>query len=276
MDRIPVNGRHLAVEERGEGDAVLLLHPGSLADGMQPLFDDGMFAVGRRLVRYHRRGYGLSDPAEAPVSVADQAADALAVLDELGIDHADLVGHSFGANVAIELALSAPERVRSLALLEPLLLFALDPDTARFVTQTAEVAYPRFEHGDRADAVDAWLYGAFGRGYAQILEYALPGAFEQAVRDADAPFAIEVPSLQSWPRGPEDLRHIAVPTLSVVNDGATWPGFRETHEALLAWIPDADGVVVAVGGHLLQIEEAAPIATAVTEFIERCRRAAPA
>lgn len=269
MRRIALNGRSFAVQERGDGEAVLLLHTGFVADGMRPLFDDELLGMGRRLVRYHRRGYGQSDAAGGPASVAEQAGDALALLDELEIDRADLVGHSFGANVSIELARSAPERVRSLVLLEPLLLFALASATAEYVAQAAEAAYPRYERGDRAGALDAWLSGAFGPGYHEIFERALPGAFEQAVRDADAPFAVEVPSLQTWPRGPEDLRGIAVPALSVVNQGAAWPGFRETHDALLAWLPSAKGAVVPAGGHLLQIEQPAPIATAITEFLHR-------
>ena len=84
MKRIPLDGGALAIEERGHGDAVLLLHPGFVADGMRPLFDDATLAVSRRLVRYHRRGYGASDRAEGPASVAEQAGDALALLDELG------------------------------------------------------------------------------------------------------------------------------------------------------------------------------------------------
>jgi 3-oxoadipate enol-lactonase len=269
MKRMPLDGRALAIEERGHGDAVLLLHPGFIADGMRPLFDDATLAGSRRLVHYHRRGYCESDPAGGPASVAEQAGDALLLLDALEIDRADLVGHSFGFNVAIELALGAPGRVRGLVLLEPLLLFALAPDTAQYVVQAAEAAYPRYERGDRAGAVDAWLSGAFGPGYRQLLERALPGAFEQSVRDADAPFAVEVPSLQTWPRGPEDLRGIVVPALSVVNQGAAWPGFRETHEALLGWLPNAEGAVVPVGGHLLQIEQPAPIAAAITGFLHR-------
>jgi 3-oxoadipate enol-lactonase len=114
MRQTALNGRSFALEERGYGDAVLLLHPGFVADGIRPLFDDESLAMGRRLVRYHRRGYGQSDAAGAPASLADHAGDALALLDALEIDRVDLVGHSFGANVAIELALSAPERIRSL------------------------------------------------------------------------------------------------------------------------------------------------------------------
>jgi hypothetical protein len=41
----------------------VLLHPGFVAHGMRPLFDDATLAAGRRLVRYHPRGYDASDPA---------------------------------------------------------------------------------------------------------------------------------------------------------------------------------------------------------------------
>ena len=268
MRRLQVHGRELAVEERGAGDVVLLLHPGFVADGMRPLFADDTLAAGRRLVRYHRRGYGGSDRAQPPVSLAEQAADAVALLDALGIERADLVGHSLGANVALEVALRSPARVRSLVLMEPLLLFALTPESAQFVAQAAELAFPLYHGGDRAGALDAWLSGAFGPGFRPILERALPGAFDQAVEDADTAFAVEVPSLQTWERGPEDLRAITLPALSIVNDGAAWPGFRETHEALLSWLPEATGAVVAVGGHLLQIEDAAPVARTITGFLQ--------
>jgi pimeloyl-ACP methyl ester carboxylesterase len=163
------------------------------------------------------------------VSVAEQAGDALALMDRLGIEAADLVGHSLGATIALEVALTAPERVRSVVLMEPLLLFALTPESAQFVAETAAVAVPRYAQGDRAGAVDAWLSGAFGEGFREILECALPGAFEQAARDADAAFGVEMPSLQAWPRGPDDVGAVTVPALSVVNEGAAWPGFRETH-----------------------------------------------
>lgn len=269
MTHMDLDGRRVAVEDRGSGDPVVLLHPGFVVDGMIPLLEDEGLARDRRLVVYHRRGYGRSESAAGPVTVAEQADDCLMLMDLLGIEAADLVGHSFGATIALEVALTAPERVRGLVLMEPLLVFALRPETAQFVADTAAVALPRYHAGDAAGAVEAWLNGAFGPGFREPLERALPGAFEQAVRDADAAFAIEVPSLPAWPRGPEALRRVTAPALSVVNEGATWPGFRETHDALLAWLPRAEGVVVPVGSHLLQIEEPAPVAAAIGGFLGR-------
>ena len=60
---------------------------------------------------------GGSQPLTLPLTVEQMADDALALLTCQGWDSAHVVGHSLGGPVALELALSAPERVRSLALL---------------------------------------------------------------------------------------------------------------------------------------------------------------
>jgi pimeloyl-ACP methyl ester carboxylesterase len=76
-----------------------------------------------------------------------------------------------------------------------------------------------------------------------------------------------MPSLQRWPRRSEDLRRISARALSVVNEESDWPGFRETHEALLARVPNIEATVVPDCGHLLQIERPAPVAGAVGNFL---------
>jgi pimeloyl-ACP methyl ester carboxylesterase len=203
------------------------------------------------------------------VTVADQAGDALAVMEARGIGRAHLVGHSFGANVALEVALAAPERVATLTLLEPLLGFAVAPATAQFVLDTADESYRRLGQGDAEGAIDGWLEAAFDPGYRELLERALPGAFEQAVADADAPFGVEVPSLQGWPRGPDDVRRVVQPALVVRGADGSWPGFRETQEALLSWLPRGQGLVVPRATHLLQIANPRAVAEGLARFLAR-------
>lgn len=71
-----------------------------------------------RVLRVDNRGAGLTgDVAGAPYTVEKMAADCLAVLDQAGVERAHIVGISMGGLIAQELALSAPERVRSLCLL---------------------------------------------------------------------------------------------------------------------------------------------------------------
>lgn len=74
----------------------------------------------RRAVALDLRGHGESDPAEnGDYSIAGFAQDILAVADELGLRRFVLVGHSFGALPAIEVAGTHPERVAGLLLVDP-------------------------------------------------------------------------------------------------------------------------------------------------------------
>jgi pimeloyl-ACP methyl ester carboxylesterase len=116
--------------------------------------------------------------------------------------------------------------------------------------------------------VDAWLSGAFDPRYRETLEAALPGAFAGAVRDTDAAFAVEIPSLRGWARGQDDLRRVTQPALSV-RGGGSWPGFAETHEALLAWLPRSEGLVVPEATHLLQMADPGAVAEGLAAFLAR-------
>jgi len=66
---------------------------------------------------FDNRGMGGSQPLGAPITVAQMAEDAFAIMDGLGWSSAHVVGHSLGGLVAQQLALTARSRVRSLALL---------------------------------------------------------------------------------------------------------------------------------------------------------------
>src|SRR2546423_76240 len=79
-------------------------------------------AVRLGLVRYHRRGMGGSTAVGAASSIDLDASDALGLLDSLGVPSAHILGYSYGGVVALEAALIAPSRIRSLILLEPVLL----------------------------------------------------------------------------------------------------------------------------------------------------------
>jgi 3-oxoadipate enol-lactonase len=69
-----------------------------------------------RVIAYDFRGNGNSDEPPAPVTMGTFVDDTLALLDELGIERAHLYGQSFGGMVAQEVALTEPERVRTLIL----------------------------------------------------------------------------------------------------------------------------------------------------------------
>src|SRR5215210_1796623 len=121
MQSVNVNDVELEYEVIGAGEPVLLISP-VIADGFLPLVAEPALADRYRLIRYHKRGWVGSTHTPAPVSVADHAADAAALLDRLGLRRAHIAGHSSGAAVAMQLALDNPTIVQSLVLLELSLL----------------------------------------------------------------------------------------------------------------------------------------------------------
>jgi pimeloyl-ACP methyl ester carboxylesterase len=119
----------LAWREFGAGAALLLVH-GDFTAGRGAWRPIEALASRRRLLVVDRRGHGASPRQPRPYTIAGDAADLIDVLDRAGVDAAHVVGHSYGGLVAIELANAAPERVRSLHLLEPPYLALATHDAA--------------------------------------------------------------------------------------------------------------------------------------------------
>ncbi len=91
MQTARVNGVDLEYEVRGAGEPVLLISP-VIADGFLPLVAEPALADRYQLIRYHKRGWVGSTRAPPPVSVADHAADAAALLDHLGLRSVHIAG----------------------------------------------------------------------------------------------------------------------------------------------------------------------------------------
>jgi pimeloyl-ACP methyl ester carboxylesterase len=118
---VTVRGARVHVAETGSeaGPVVLLLHGFpqhwyAWRTVMTALADD------HRVVAVDLPGFGWSDPATHGYSTAERARDVLALLDELNVDAADLVGHDWGAWLAFRVALDAPTRVRRLVAISEL------------------------------------------------------------------------------------------------------------------------------------------------------------
>lgn len=108
----------------GEEKGVVLLNIALGASSLYwpPAFLRALSAAGYRVVRYDQRGTGASSrmpdwTRQHPYSLTDMAGDAIAVLDELRIDRAHVIGLSLGGFIAQETAIAYPERVQSLTLM---------------------------------------------------------------------------------------------------------------------------------------------------------------
>src|SRR5436309_7970401 len=110
----------LHVHEWGDRDAppLVALH-GVTAHGrrFQRLADERL-ASRFRVIAPDLRGHGRSD-WEPPWTFETHVADIVETLDALGVDQADIVGHSFGGRLVLELAAAHPTRVRRAVLLDP-------------------------------------------------------------------------------------------------------------------------------------------------------------
>ena len=269
MKHAQINGATITYDTEGSGEAVLLLHCGLVGESSYPLMHQPALTTRYQLIHYNRRGYGASDSVQPPFSMEAQAADALALLDTLGIEQAHLAGHSLGAIVALEVARRAPARVATLTLLEPPLVFALSPQSGQFMGSAIGQAVHSFMKGEVERAVNEWLDPAFGPGWQEICNRALPGGYTQVVHDGPAALSVEAAALQSWDFGPDDLSKIQQPTLAIYHRDSRFTLFDEVQAKLVASIPHVESVEIAVGSHLLQIEDPQAVAEALASFLQR-------
>jgi pimeloyl-ACP methyl ester carboxylesterase len=110
------SGCALSFSLEGEGPPVVfILGVGVHGRGWKPQTDDLRSEF--RCLSFDNRGMGASQPQGTTITVDQMAQDTLRLMDHVEWDSAHVVGHSLGGPVALELALTVPDRVRSLSLL---------------------------------------------------------------------------------------------------------------------------------------------------------------
>jgi pimeloyl-ACP methyl ester carboxylesterase len=269
FEKASIEGVELEYEIRGVGEPVLLIHGSIIGDAFAPLLAQPSLTETYKLVNYHRRGFAGSSHSAGPVSIAQQAADARALLDLLGIEKAHVAGHSYGGLIALQLGLNAPESVHSLALLEAGTLWCDRPAEAAEALRPIEQLY---EKGDLAGAILAFGRTVAGPGFREAIDRVMaPGWFEQAVADLDTFFQVELPAMNGWQFTPEMASRIAQPVLSVLGSESPEidPWAEEEHALLQAWMPQTEAFVLPGATHGLQMMNPAGMAEGLARFFAR-------
>jgi pimeloyl-ACP methyl ester carboxylesterase len=254
MDEVRLGSASLAYELQGNGETVVFLHARPFVGWYRPLIER---LAGCSTLLYHR-----DPPERGPFTIADDARLCIRLMDHVGCDDAHLVGHSYGALVALQLALDAPARVRSLALLEPAARGISSSEKAAAALRPVLDAH---SDGDDATAMDLFLRSVGGAGYRAALDRALPDAFATAVAHADTFFGVELPAVQAWTFGPDQARRIDHPLLNV-RGSHTADRFVGASDLVQTWFPRARPYTLVGASHLLMVERPEPLAEALTAF----------
>jgi 3-oxoadipate enol-lactonase len=115
MPHADLNGLEIHYDVHGEGDPLVCVH-GLACDRRAWALQIEPFSQQFQAVFFDNRDVGQSSQATDDYSTADMAQDVLALADHLGLESFHLLGISLGGMVSQQVALTAPERVRSLTL----------------------------------------------------------------------------------------------------------------------------------------------------------------
>lgn len=113
---VEVNGVAYHYQIHGKGAPLLLLHGGLMStEGFGPVLP--ILAQRRQVIGVDLHGHGRTALGARNIDLVDIGNDLAALLDKLGVRQADVLGYSFGAGAALQLAIQYPAKVRRLALL---------------------------------------------------------------------------------------------------------------------------------------------------------------
>lgn len=273
MPEIEVTGRKVRFVDVGSGEPVLLLHAASSSSGQWRALGEVLLARGGlRVLAPDLQGYGGSSPWDPrkPLRLQDEFGPLRAVIAHAGGGPLHLVGHSYGAMLALRLALAEPALVlRSLTLVEPVAFWLLreagEHGLYAEIRTIAEAATRAFDAGDTvgtvAPNVDYWSGpGAWEALPEAIRKYVLAtaGKARWAVAlgdtDAGAPLA--------------ECERLQMPTLLIRGDRTRAPT-RRIVDLLHAAIPDASITEIPGAGHMAPITHPELVNATITAHLTR-------
>jgi 3-oxoadipate enol-lactonase len=261
MPKVRANGIELFYEESGAGEPLLLI-AGFACDHANWRKLVPLLAPTNRLITFDNRGVGQSSSPETSYSIRQMAEDTMGLLDAIGLDAVHVAGHSMGGQIALELALACPERVKSLILLSS--CAKMDERGRAVIDLWGNL--PKLVDPITAIRLSLpWIY--------TVSFYARVGAIDKVIQEILAnPFPPTVSGIYQQSRAITSydasvrLGEIKCPTLVVVGDEDILGGLPLSAE-LAHHIPGAQLVVLKQAAHSLLTESAEATAASMTDFL---------
>lgn len=290
--RIPVGKTSLHARVLGQGPSVIVLHGGPDFDHGYLLPDLDRLKDAFRLIYYDQRGRGKSAETVAPadVSLASDVDDLDKVRQHFQLDRAVVLGHSWGAVLALEYALRHPTRVSHLILMNPAPVSASDLALMRdaYLTklgatmnrQREIVASAAYQAGEPEAVVARYrihFKPALRRAedYERLMTTMRAAFISQGKEGIVKARAVEdrlmldtwlVPGYDLLP----GLRTLRVPTLVIAGEHDFIP--MQISEHIVQALPIAELVTMKECGHFAYLECASEVRTALDGFFSRASK----
>lgn len=271
------NGGHdeaaerLAYEIHGDGEPILFIHGSFMEDALRPIIDEAALKDYRR-VHYDRAGYGMSSPRDGVFSFESGASDALDLIHRLDLGSAHVVGYSLGGVIALQLARSNPEVIKSLVLIEPPLPLEgiADGPPPQFLIDGVEL----WQAGDHEGATDVFFRTIASPTWRADIAHGLPQGLKQVSQNAHLFFEEELPAFEGYLIGETDVGDLEMPILYLVSENETGygTGHHDRQGLIQTWLPQTEPLTVPDADHALPMQRSAIIADAIASFVERHSR----
>jgi 3-oxoadipate enol-lactonase len=253
-----VPGAVLHYADEGFAGGLPLVFINSLGTDLR-IWDDVLprFSSTYRLIRYDKRGHGLSGCPTGPYSLDQLGGDLAHLLDQLGVFRAVLIGDSVGGMIAMNVALERPDRVAGLVLCDTAAKIGEAVYWTERITAVRSAGIVPLAEG----VLTRWLSPAFIRRQ----KTAYQGYFHMLTRTPREGYAATCEAIRDT-----DLRQrvgqIAAPALVVcgAEDQATPP---DMVSELADQLPDARFILIPDAGHIPAIEQPAELAAHIHHFL---------
>ena len=270
MAAAEINGTTLEYWESGTGVPVFFVH-GSLADFRSWHRQRGPFSRHYRAIGYSRRCHFPNTAAHAGsgYSAALHAADLAALIRCLAAEPVHIVASSFGAYIALVLAVRQPALVRSLVLGEPPLFPWLEeipggaPLLALFMKDAWVPAQRAFKEGRPEEGVRCFLDGVLGPGGFD----AMSASARSGILDNAPEMALEASSNDLFtPLPREEVKKLSLPVLLLGGEKSR-PIFSPILSELARCLPRSCRGTIPGSSHTFHIENPAAYNAAVLGFL---------